>query len=63
MKKVCLSFFIVGILFAAFFSNLTPVFSDELDEITKEISELQEALEMSKKATVPLESQLNNLED
>lgn len=63
MKKVFLSFLIVGILFTAFFSNLTPVFSDELDEITKEISELQEALEMSKKATVPLESQLNNLED
>lgn len=44
-----------------FYTNLSPVFSDELDEINKEIAELQQALDASKKATVPLESQLNNL--
>ena len=48
-------------IWALFYSNLAPVFSDELDEINKEIAELQQALEASKKATVPLESQLNNL--
>ncbi len=45
-----------------FFYNLHPVFSDELDALTKEIAELQEALEASQKATRPLESQLKNLE-
>ncbi len=48
-------------LWSLFYTNLSPVYSDELDEITKEIEELQQALEASKQATVPLESQLNNL--
>ncbi len=48
-------------LWALFYTNLSPVYSDELDEITKEIAELQQALDASKKATVPLEGQLNNL--
>lgn len=48
-------------VWALFYTNLSPAFSDELDEITKEIEELQQALDASKKATVPLEGQLNNL--
>lgn len=64
MRKLLIIFSIAALSLSAIFStNIKPVFSDELDEITKEISELQEALEMSKKATVPLESQLNNLEE
>jgi peptidoglycan hydrolase CwlO-like protein len=62
MKKILLIIFVVLIpIWALFYTNLAPVFSDELDEINKEIAELQQALEASKKATVPLESQLNNL--
>lgn len=64
MKKLAIILVVFLLLISAVLSvNIKPVFSDELDEITKEIAELQEALEMSKKATVPLESQLNNLEE
>lgn len=63
MKKLAIILVVFLLLISTVLSvNIKPVFSDELDEITKEIAELQEALEMSKKATVPLESQLNNLE-
>lgn len=62
MKKILLIIFVVLIpIWFLFYTNLSPVFSDELDEINKEIAELQQALDASKKATVPLESQLNNL--
>lgn len=62
MKKF-LIIIIVAILplWSIFYTNLSPVFSDELDELTKEINELQAALDASQKATVPLESQLDNL--
>ncbi len=38
------------------------VFSDELDDINKKLSELQSALSASQRATAPLESQLKNLQ-
>lgn len=61
MKKfIFAAIFSIGIMFSTFYlHNLAN--ADELDEITKQIAELQEALESSKKATVPLESQLNSL--
>ena len=40
---------------------IPQVFSDELDDINKKLSELQTALSASQKATAPLESQLNSL--
>jgi peptidoglycan hydrolase-like amidase len=40
----------------------TPVYSDELDDITKKLNELQSALSQSQKATAPLLTQLNNLQ-
>lgn len=62
MKKILLIILVVLIpIWFLFYTNLSPAFSDELDEINKEIAELQQALDASKKATVPLESQLNNL--
>ncbi len=39
----------------------SPVYSDELDTLTKEINELQAALEASRKATTPLESQVSSM--
>ncbi len=52
---------LVVIIFAIKISP-QPVFSDELDDINKKLSELQSALSSSQKATAPLESQLNNLQ-
>lgn len=41
---------------------ITPTYSDELDDINKQISELTTALNQSVAATKPLESQLNALQ-
>lgn len=46
-----------------FFLNLAPkTLSDELDDINKQINELTEALNLSVKATKPLESQLKTMQ-
>lgn len=62
MKKVI----IITLLFLMLFTSIAfvpprPAYSDELDNLNKEIAELQSALEASKKATTPLESQLTSL--
>lgn len=62
MKRL---FFILPILLSFVFGYLFSthfVYSDELDDITKKMNELQNALDMSKKATAPLESQLSSLQ-
>ena len=48
-------------IFLSGFFILSPVSSDELDDITKQINDLTNALNQSKAATAPLESQLNSL--
>lgn len=60
MKKILVSL-LCFLYISALVVFLNPVYSDELDDLTKKISELKESLEMSKKATVPLESQVNSL--
>lgn len=55
---LCTAFiFIIGFFFFA----VPKTSSDELDNINKQINELTQALDMSIKATKPLESQLNSL--
>ncbi|MBI4092126.1 MAG: SpoIID/LytB domain-containing protein [Candidatus Levybacteria bacterium] len=61
MRKV-LFFFLVGVLFVFRLFVVPQVFSDELDDINKKLTELQSALSASQKATAPLESQLNSLQ-
>ena len=48
-------------IFLSGFFILSTVSSDELDDITKQINDLTNALNQSKTATAPLESQLNSL--
>lgn len=47
----------------SFFTSVNPIFSDELDDLNKKINELQSALDQSKKATAPLESQLTSMKN
>ncbi len=61
MKRLLVFFVLIFALAISTFYVHSLANADELDNITKEIAELQQALEASKKATVPLESQLNNL--
>ena len=62
MRKALL-FFLVAFLVLGFKLLVVPqVFSDELDDINKKLTELQAALSASQKATAPLESQLKNLQ-
>lgn len=61
MRKTFL-LLLVGLAFAFKLLIAPQVFSDELDDINKKLSELQAALSASQKATAPLESQLNNLQ-
>jgi len=61
MKKFFLLASIVMLSIASFYLILRPVYSDELDDLTKKINDLQSSLDASLKATHPLESQLNSL--
>ncbi len=61
MKKTLLPFTLLLLFFFSAFVFKTAVYSDEVDDLAKEIGELQSALESSKKATKPLESQLISL--
>lgn len=47
----------------ASFNFIHKAQSDELDDLTAKINELQQALDMSKKATAPLETQLTGLQN
>lgn len=62
MKKL-LPFVLTIIIFATYIAIAPPrIFSDELDDITKQITELSKQLNDSKTATVPLESQLKSMQ-
>ncbi len=61
MRKLFLLLF-VGFLIFLKIGTVHPVFSDELDDINKQLSDLQSALSASQKATAPLESQLSSLQ-
>lgn len=61
MRKFLLLFIVVFLVALKLFV-VSPVFSDELDDINKKLSELQSALSSSQKATAPLESQLKSLQ-
>lgn len=59
MRKFLLFLIVVAVTFRVFV--VPQVFSDELDDINKQLSDLQGKLSASQKATAPLESQLNSL--
>jgi peptidoglycan hydrolase-like amidase/peptidoglycan hydrolase CwlO-like protein len=59
MKKILALFFFTLFLGFFFFVNTPRIFSDELDDINKQINELTSALSQSVKATQPLEEQAN----
>ncbi len=63
MKKLRLLFFsfLLSLSFLTVFVQKS--YSDELDDINKQINDLSASLSMSIKATQPLESELNNLRD
>jgi len=61
MKKYLPSFLILFLSFFVFFVVGQPAHADELDDITKKINELNQALSNSKAATAPLESQLKTM--
>lgn len=61
MKKISFLFFTFLLLISSLFFSVQKSSSDELDDITKQINELNSALNMSIKATKPLESQLNSM--
>ncbi len=57
--KVLRQALVVFLVFLFFFAK--PSFADELDEINKQLQDLQKRLEMSIKATKPLEGQLTEI--
>lgn len=61
MKKIALLLFFVMTLFAIPFT-LYPVHADEIEDIQKQIDQLNQARELSVKATKPLEGQLEGLQ-
>lgn len=61
MRKFLALCFVFVITLVIFSFNATPAYSDELEELSKKINELQSALEASKKATTPLESQATSM--
>ncbi len=61
MRKIFL-LLILGIFVSLNLFLVPSAYSDELDDITKKLSELQAALSASQKATAPLESQLKGLQ-
>lgn len=60
-KKIFICIFTIILSVIIPIGHPDRVFSDELDDLTKQITDLQNALNMSKNATKPLESQLTSL--
>src|SRR3989344_550689 len=60
MRKLLLLFIVVLFILKLFV--VPQVFSDELDDINKQLADLQGKLSASQKATAPLESQLKGLQ-
>jgi peptidoglycan hydrolase-like amidase len=63
MPKLLRYFFSICCGIAICFFVLTPTFSDELDDINKQIQDLTTALNQSLAATKPLESQLTSMQN
>ena len=63
MKKLHILFCLTILLISFLFLNTPATFSDELDDINKEIAKLTEALNQSVKATQPLEAQANAIKE
>lgn len=61
MRKIILFLFILISLFALPFV-LHPTSADEIEDLQKQIDQLSKDLELSKKATTPLEGQLSSLQ-
>ncbi len=62
MKKLLLlSCGLFAIVIFTLTTSVPSAYSDELDDINRKLSELQQALEASKKATTPLESQIASM--
>lgn len=66
MKKF-LKIFLILVLFSVHYSLLTvhyslPVRADELEELQKQINDLEHQLELSRNATTPLETEVKGLE-
>lgn len=59
IQKILVIFVSLIILFVSI--GFSPVYADELDDLTKQINELNTALNNSKQATAPLESQLKTM--
>src|SRR3989338_4583846 len=61
MKRL-LVFFILPVLILFFFLSFKlPAYADEIEEIQKQIDDLQHQFELSKNATTPLESEVKSL--
>lgn len=60
MKKFSPPLFLFIFIAVSAFFFVRPIFSDELDDVTKQLSDLQNKLSMSVNATKPLESQLTD---
>ncbi|MBI2039671.1 SpoIID/LytB domain-containing protein [Candidatus Microgenomates bacterium] len=61
MRKIILFLSVIFFLFAIPYS-LTPTHADEIEDLQKQIDELNKARELSVKATKPLEGQLDSLQ-
>lgn len=61
MKKILPYFLVIFFFFFGYFFYLKVASSDELDDLNKKITELQEAMRASQRATAPLQSQLTVL--
>lgn len=59
MKRIIIVLIVFSV---SLFYSTQLTYSDQLDDVNKQLSELTNALNQSKNATKPLESQFNNLQ-
>lgn len=62
MRRILAAIFSLIVFAFVWLSSAPLIFSDELDELTKQINDLTKALQMSKAATAPLESELKRMQ-
>lgn len=62
MKRLLFILLFLPLFFFLFFISQSISYSDELDDLTKQINDLTAALNQSKAASAPLESQLKSLQ-
>lgn len=61
MRKILALLFVIVALIFGISRYSTPVFSDQLEDLTKKINDLQAELQESQKASKPLESQVDSM--